>query len=384
MRFEFATAGRIIFGSGTRAEAGMIASEYGQVCMLVHGRHEEPGRQVRKILESAGIQVHLFAVQGEPELNVIRDLCTQVHQNDCDLIVAVGGGSVLDAGKAAAGLAQHTGDVLDYLEVIGSGKKLVETPLPFIAMPTTAGTGSEVTKNAVISSPEHRVKASLRSALILPKVALVDPELTVSMPPDITAATGMDAFTQLVEPFVCKKVNPLVDSICREGLRHFGRNLITVFQDGNDLAAREEMALAAMFSGLALANSGLGAVHGLAGPLGGLLNAPHGALCARLVGPVCEVNIRKMQAVDADNPSLKRYAEISGILNQDETPEVFGIVELITRAVEEMGIPKLRDYGIDKTMYPDVIAQSKKSSSMQANPINLEDEDLQRILELAN
>ena len=209
----------------------------------------------------------------------------------------------LDAGKAAAGLANQPGDVLDYLEVIGSGKVLVNTPLPFIAIPTTSGTGSEVTKNAVLSSPEHRLKVSLRSPLLLAKAAVIDPELMLSMPQPVTAATGMDAFTQLLEPFVSRKANPIVDGFCREGLTRLGPNLIKAYTDGSDLAAREEMALAALFSGLALANSGLGAAHGLAGPLGGLLNAPHGALCARLIGAVCEVNIRVIELIDTKHPS---------------------------------------------------------------------------------
>lgn len=213
------------------------------------------------------------------------------------MVIGLGGGSVLDAGKAIAALVTNLGNVFDYLEVIGKGQPLVNAPLPFIAIPTTAGTGTEVTRNAVLGSPAHGVKVSLRSPMMLPSLAIVDPELTYGLPPEITASSGLDALTQLIEPFVSVKANPMTDAICREGIRHAAKSLRTVYHNGADASAREGMSLASLFGGLALANAALGAVHGFAGPLGGMLNAPHGAICAKLLPLVMEVNIKVLRLV---------------------------------------------------------------------------------------
>ena len=207
----------------------------------------------------------------------------------CDTVIGFGGGAALDAAKAIAILMTNPGDVTDYLEIIGRGKTLTEPPVPCIAIPTTAGTGSEVTRNSVIASREERVKVSLRSPLMLPKVVVVDPELTYDLPPAITASTGVDALTQLIEPFVCSRANPLTDGLCQEGIERVARSLRRAFESAGrgeapaDAAAREDMAVASLFGGLALANAGLGAVHGLAAPLGGMIGAPHGAVCAALL-----------------------------------------------------------------------------------------------------
>ena len=245
----------------------------------------------------------------------------------CDVIIGLGGGSAIDTGKAIAALLTNPGDPLDYLEVIGRGQALHATPLPYIAIPTTAGTGSEVTRNAVLASPEHRVKVSLRSPLMLPRVAIVDPELTYSLPPAITASTGLDALTQLIEPYTCNSPNPLVDAICREGMQRAARSLKRAYQDGNDVAAREDMSIAALFGGLALANAKLGAVHGFAGPLGGLFPAPHGMICARLLPLIVEANVRALQERKPNTSVLQRYAEVAQLLTGRSTAGASDAIE---------------------------------------------------------
>src|SRR5579871_2640819 len=224
-----------------------------------------------------------FLVTGEPTVGLIRQGAAFARERGCDSVVALGGGSAIDAGKAIAALLTNPGDPLDYLEVIGGGQPLAQTPAPFIAVPTTAGTGSEVTRNAVLGSPEHGVKASLRSPLMLPCIALVDPELTYGLPPAVTASTGLDALTQLIEPYVSVRANPIVDAICVDGIQRVAHSLRRAYHDGTDRDARRDMSLASLFGGLALANAGLGVVHGFASPLGGSWKAPHGALCAAIL-----------------------------------------------------------------------------------------------------
>src|SRR5208282_5705063 len=225
-----------------------------------------------------------------------------------------GGGSAIDAAKAIAAMLTNKGELLDYVEIIGRGKPLTQPSAPFIAVPTTAGTGSEVTRNAVLASPEHRVKVSLRSPLMLPRVAVVDPELTYALPPAITASTGLDALTQLIEPFVCARANPMVDALCIEGIRRAARSLREVVHQNPGKSAREDMALASLFGGIALANAGLGAVHGFAGPMGGMFAAPHGALCAALLPGVMAANVAALRRRQPGGEGLRRYDEIARLL----------------------------------------------------------------------
>jgi alcohol dehydrogenase class IV len=270
MRFEFATATRVIFGTGTLAEIGPAAASMGRRALVVTTPNTARAASLLDRLAAARLEYITFAVDHEPTIDLVLRGIQYARGNRCDLVIGFGGGSVLDCGKAIAALLTNPGEVLDYLEVIGRGQPLTEPALPYIAVPTTAGTGSEVTRNAVLSSPEHRVKVSLRSPVMLPALALVDPELTYSLPPDVTACTGLDALTQVIEPFVCNQTNPLTDTICREGIRRAAPSLQLAYEYGEDTAAREDMALAALFGGLALANARLGAVHGFAAPVGGI------------------------------------------------------------------------------------------------------------------
>ena len=278
MRFEFATATRVIFGAGVLREVGPLGSEMGHRALVVMGRSVERAAPLLDVLTAEGMGLVTFSVVGEPTTEVAREGTEQARQAACDLVIGFGGGSALDTGKAIAALLTNGGDPLDYLEVIGKGRPLTQPCAPYIAIPTTAGTGAEVTRNAVLLSPEHRVKVSLRSPLMLPRLALVDPELTVSLPPETTATTGLDAMTQVMEPFVSNKANPLTDALCREGMRCAARSLRRAYEHGDDPVARADMALVSLFGGLALANAKLGAVHGFAGPLGGMFPGPHGAI----------------------------------------------------------------------------------------------------------
>ena len=283
MRFEFAAATRILFGPGTLQEVASLALGMGKRAFVVTGRSAERAAPLLEGLKEHRVESVLANVPGEPTTDLALAGVERARETQCDFVIGIGGGSVLDAGKAIAALMTNKGDLFDYLEVIGRGNPLAHPSAPYIAVPTTAGTGSEVTRNAVLASPEHQVKVSLRSPSMLPRLAVVDPELMYSMPPAVTASTGLDALTQVLEPYVSNQANPMTDGICREGLGRAARSLRRAYEDGRDAEARQDMALVSLFGGLALANAKLGAVHGFAGPLGGLFPAPHGTICARLL-----------------------------------------------------------------------------------------------------
>lgn len=383
LNFEFATATRIIFGAGSFQNTGALAAEIGWRALVASGFDLERSQPLLQVLATAGVVPTLYPVVGEPSVETVRAGVLLARKQGCDLVIGFGGGSAIDAGKAIAILATNHGDVLDYLEIVGRGQRLQEKSLPFIAIPTTAGTGAEVTRNAVIAVPEKGVKVSLRSPLMLPELALVDPELTLSLPPAITASTGMDALTQLIEPFVCNRPNPLVDAICREGMRYSARSLKRAFENGSDLLARQDLCLASLFGGLALANARLGAVHGFAGVLGGMFPAPHGAVCARLLPLVYETNIQAMQQRWPEHPALERYLEIGRILTGDPRAELDDGAAWLEALCRELDIPPLRNYGLKETDFSEVIEKSTGASSMQGNPIRLEQGELRLVLERA-
>jgi alcohol dehydrogenase class IV len=304
-------------------------------------------------------------------------------ENACDFVIGFGGGSVLDTGKAIAALLANGGDPLDYLEVIGRGQPLTKPSAPYIAIPTTAGTGAEVTRNAVLASPEHRVKASLRSPYMLPDVALVDPELTYSLPRDVTAYTGLDALTQLIEPYVSIKANPMTDALCCDGIHRVSRSLQTACEVGDDPVARQDMALASLFGGLALANAALGAVHGFAGPLGGMFPAPHGAVCAALLPHVMAANIQTLQIEDPTGEALWRYGEVARMLTGDATATVHDGVDWVLWLCDTLHVPPLSSYGLTKADFDDLIEKAGAASSMKGNPIKLSPDRLYTILKRA-
>jgi alcohol dehydrogenase class IV len=277
----------------------------------------------------------------------------------------------------------NPGELLDYLEVIGRGQTLTQPPAPCIAIPTTAGTGAEVTRNAVLGSPEHRVKVSLRSPLMLPRLALIDPELTHSMPPAVTASTGLDALTQVLEPYVSNAANPMTDAICREGLRRAARSLRQAYENGNDAAAREDMALTSLFGGLALANAKLGAVHGFAAVLGGMFHAPHGAVCAVLLPHVMTINVQALQARQPESEALRRYDEVARILTGFDEAVATDGVAWVQALGQALNVPGLGSYGLTPADFPTVIEKSAVASSMQGNPLKLATEEMAEILNRA-
>ncbi len=381
MPFEFATATRIIFGAGRLREVGVLAREFGRCALVVVGRDRGRVRSVAGSLDKEGIGAHVFSVAGEPDLAAIEQGVIAAREAGCDFVISFGGGSAIDAGKAIAAMLANPGRLLDYLEVIGQGRALPCSPAPFVAIPTTAGTGSEVTRNAVLASPEHRVKVSLRSPLMLPRLALVDPELTHDLPPAVTARTGLDALTQLIEPYVCARANPMTDALCLEGMRRAAVSLRRAFEDGRDATARQGMALASLFGGLALANAGLGAVHGFAGPIGGMFSAPHGAVCAALLPHVMEINLRALTQRMPASDSIKRYREVSRLLTGNPRAKAEAGAEWVRELVKDLQIPPLGAYGITPDHFDEVIRNASHASSMKANPIQLTHEELAEALQ---
>ena len=383
MEFEFATAARIVFGAGRLQEAGSLAAELGRHALVVSGSSAARTAPLRALLATAGVATTPFVVAAEPTTDLVVEGVAAARATGCDMVVALGGGSVIDAGKAIAGLLRNPGEPLDYLEVVGRGTALAEPAAPWIAIPPTAGTGAEVTRNAVLGVPERRVKVSLRSPLLLPRVALVDPELTYGVPPEITAWTGLDALTQCIEPLVSPAANPLSDAVARHGLRAAAGALRRVFADGADHAARHDMALASLCGGLALANSKLGAVHGFAGPIGGMFPAPHGAICGRLLPLVMALNIRALRARAPDSPSLARYAEVARIVTGDPAASPEDGADWVAALCHALQVPALAAFGVDAAEIPAVVASAQRASSMAGNPLRLDDAELAEVLAVA-
>lgn len=383
MNFEFATAIRIVFGAGAVVDAGKIAAEFGWRALVVTGLGLERSRSLLQALAAAEVAPTLLTVSGEPTLEFISQGVELCRRHECDLVIGYGGGSAIDAGKAIAALTTNGGEILDYLEVVGRGQSLQKAPLPYIAVPTTAGTGSEVTRNAVISVPNERVKVSLRSARMLPRVALVDPELALSLPPAITASTGMDALTQLIEPLVCNRPNPIVDALAKDGIPQAAWALPRAVSNGEDAEARQAMALASLFGGLALANARLGAVHGFAGVIGGMFSAPHGAICARLLPLVYAENVRALRQREPENPALQRYELTARLLTGDPTAAAEDGTVWLDALSASLAISPLSAYGITPEAIVEISAKSERASSMQGNPIRLTTAELNGILERA-
>lgn len=383
MPFEFATAGRIVFGPGTVKQAAPAAAEMGKRVCLVTGRTPERSHALIADLKAAGLEVTRFAVTGEPTVGIVRAGIDLAREHFCDVVVGFGGGSVVDTGKVIAAMLANSGDLFEYLEIVGNGTPISLPPVPYIAVPTTAGTGAEVTRNAVIGATDEGVKVSMRSPLMLPRLAVVDPELTLSLPAEMTAATGLDALTQLVEVFLSRAANPLTDGLCREGLSRAAWALRRVCADGGDREAREAMALASLFSGMALANAKLGAVHGLAAPLGGRFHAPHGAVCGRLLPEVMAANLRAIRERAPESPALPRFAELGRIFAEDPGARAEDAVQWLRELTDELMVPPLTTYAVDPSAFPEIAEGASRASSMKGNPVALTPEELISILNQA-
>jgi alcohol dehydrogenase class IV len=377
MAFEFATAGRIMAGPGRAAGLPGVLAGLGSRVLVCTGA--DPARHAA-LLAKLELPAAVFPVAGEPTVELARAGAAAAREHGADVVAAIGGGSVIDLGKAVAMLLGNGGDPLDYLEVVGSGRKITQPAVPLLAVPTTAGTGAEVTANAVLASPAHGIKASLRSPLMIPRVALVDPELTVSCPPPVTAASGLDALTQCLEPFVSVRANPLTDGLAREGLRRAAAGLRAAYADGRDLGARADMAVCSLLGGIALANAKLGAVHGLAGVIGGTADVPHGVACAALLAPVTEANVRALRSGPPGHPALDRYTESARLLTGQPAATIEDGLGWIRETVTLLAVPGLTAFGLRPEWAGDVAAKAARSSSMQGNPVALSDGDLRAIV----
>ncbi len=365
--FDIALPGRITFGRGVARTAAGLAAGFGPRGVLVHGRSAARAEWLVADLRAQGLTVMTLACPGEPTLDMLQDALETVAQGARpDWVMALGGGAAIDLGKALAALVPAPGGAMDHLEVVGRGLPLAADPLPFIALPTTAGTGAEATRNAVIGLPDHGRKVSLRDARMLPRVALVDPVLTDGCPRSVTLASGLDAVVQVIEPYLSCHATPFTDAITRpaigQGLRALAR-----LMDGEDPAARDAMAWVSVTGGVALANAGLGAVHGLAGVIGGVSPAPHGAICGALAGPVLAAN-RARATGDTATRIAEVCAIIAGVLggNPDAAPHTLG------DWARAAGLPGLTAQGLDPARHRDVAEAALASSSMKGNPVALD------------
>jgi alcohol dehydrogenase class IV len=381
MLFEFATAGRILFGPGKRQELGALALGLGRRVVVITGSRPERSEFFFSSLKCGGADYRNITIDREPTVPMIAAAVEEVRGFWAEVVVGIGGGSVLDAGKAIAALATNSGDIFDYLEVIGRAQPLENEPLPYIAVPTTAGTGAEVTRNAVLSAPGQKVKVSLRSPLMLPRIALVDPELALDLPSAITAYTGLDALTQLIEAFLCTRANPFTDALCREAIPRAATWLAKAVHEPGNLQARTEMALASLFSGLALANAGLGAVHGFAAAIGGMYPAPHGAVCAALLAPVLEINYAALKARAPGSHAVERFRELADLLTGMPEPEEG--LRFILELTSILQVPTLSKWGLSKETSSEICDRAQNASSMKANPVHLSPQELQTILSRA-
>lgn len=383
MTFAFATATQIIFGASSFEKVGALALGAGSRALVVGGRDLGRLEPLLTQLRAQNLPFETFSIPGEPTVSLILEGLKRAKTAKTDLLIAMGGGSVLDAGKAISALMTNPGEPLDYLEVVGKGQPLTNHAAPFIAIPTTSGTGSEVTSNAVLSVPEKQVKVSMRSTLMLPSIALVDPVLTYSLPRDVTTSTGLDALTQCLEPFVSNQANPLTDGFCREGLKHAAKSLKRACDFPNDAEARADMSLASLLGGLALANAKLGAVHGFAGPLGGMTNAAHGSLCAALLPHVVKANINALRSRQPDSSTLSRYDEVAKILTNNQKAKADDAVTWLQELCGNLNVPTLSQLGLTRALIPEVVSKAQNASSMKGNPVVLTVEELTGVLEAA-
>jgi alcohol dehydrogenase class IV len=335
-------------------------------------------------LKSADMRTVSTAQRGEPTVESVDAAADLARRESCTGVIGLGGGSAIDAAKAAAALLTNGGGALDYMEVVGAGRKVAKPAAPWIAIPTTAGTGAEVTRNAVIAYPPRHFKASIRSDHLLARVAVVDPQLSVGTAPAVTAASGMDALCQLIESAASTGANAMTDALALAGIRLAARCLGPVYRDGGDLEAREGMALAAMWSGQTLTNAGLGAVHGFAAALGGNFPIPHGVICAALLGGVMSANVAALRAESPAHPALARYAAVGrALLDRPERRDaraIDGGIEFVRALAAELKISPLGRFGLSAKDVPAMVELVAKSSSMRYNPATLSAEVLADVL----
>ncbi|HEV8607837.1 MAG TPA: iron-containing alcohol dehydrogenase [Tepidisphaeraceae bacterium] len=375
--FEFNTPGRIVFGAGQISRLAEVGPPFGSVALVIHAgdEHSLDLLRIKRILEGKQIRLTFIRQSGEPKVEDVDLITEKAKRIDCDWVIGVGGGSAIDMAKAVAGLLGNGGSALDYLEVVGKGQKLTKPAAPWIAIPTTAGTGAEATRNAVLTAGTF--KASMRSALLLPRVAIVDAELGREIKEEVIASSGMDALCQLIESYTSTGANPMTDALAIQGIELAASSLLRSYQNPVEVIFRERMALAALLSGITLTNAGLGAVHGFAAPLGAHFPIPHGVICAALLPAVINANVAALQAEDQQHPTLARYITIARTITS------FGVMVLQTymdNLLRLLKIPPLRKFGLTEAHIPLMISLARQSSSMKYNPVQLSDEALAGIL----
>jgi alcohol dehydrogenase len=389
--FAVARLPRILFGSGRFAELPELARGYGRKVLLVTGarsfRESPRWNWLVGRLAELGMAYEHLAVADEPSPQLVDAAVARFHGQGIEVLVAIGGGSVLDAGKAIAGLLPHGNSVLDHLEGVGRNVPYKGPATPFIAVPTTAGTGSEATKNAVLSvRGEKGYKKSFRDDALVPEYALLDPELLATCPPELLAADGMDAFTQLLESYVSSRASPFTDALAWSGMEAFRDGFFDAWSGGEGEAAargRATMAYASLLSGITLAQAGLGSVHGLASPLGAFFPIPHGLCCGTLLADATRVNVRALRERDPAHPALSKYAKVARLLTGEPLPldedAHPALVNLLLGWTERLNLARLSRYGVAEADVDRIVANAR-GNSMQTNPVLLTDGEIAEIV----
>ncbi|EDY83165.1 alcohol dehydrogenase, iron-containing superfamily [Verrucomicrobiia bacterium DG1235] len=381
MTFSFATANRIHFGEGVSKTIPSLLDESLSPLFVLTGSDSKRYAQTIGLLTQSGFEVYIHPVNSEPTLKSINQATEAAREAQAKCVVAIGGGSVIDTGKAVAALVTNPGSLLDYLDGVGKGRSLQIPSLPFMAIPTTAGTGSEATRNSVVGVPKAGVKVSLRSAYMLPTWAVVDPELTYHLPREIAAYTGMDALIQCLEAYLSKNANPLTDGIAREGLRLAARSIRDACSDQLNTEAKSDLCAASLCGGIALANAKLGSIHGFAGSLGGMIDAPHGAICASLLVPCFAANLKALRDRDPQNPSQAKMDDVATLLTGNPQAKASYALAWFESLVKDLPLKSLGELGLEATQLDEAARKSANSSSMKGNPIELTKFELLEILE---
>ena len=365
--FSFLTAGQIRFGRGTAKAATEDVARFGRSVLLVRGRAVSQVDDISTHLEQLGCSVNSVFAKGEPTCADVDAATKLGRAANVEVILAIGGGAVLDLGKAVAAMIPAQGNVIDYLEGIGGARPLTVDPLPCVAMSTTAGTGSEVTKNAVVGVPSAGRKVSLRDDRMLPRLAVIDPSFTVGTPASVTFSSGFDAVTQVIEPYLSIKANPLTDALSREAIP-LGLTALAQLAREEDEKARDQIAYVSLIGGIALANAGLGAVHGLAGVIGGRFSAPHGLICARLLGPVLRLNREAERAASGDD---KRYSDIATWMSAAFDVPPLRAFEMLNSQLDDLALPRLGQWIEPGTDLRAISAEALTTSSIKSNALVL-------------
>lgn len=383
--FTIARLPRIRFGAGVLADVPALAAGYGHKALIVTGKASflasDAFGALEKGLTAQGVGFDVVSIPGEPSPEMV-DAAVAAHKNGgVGVVLGIGGGSALDAAKAIAGLLHPGNSVMDHLEGVGPEAPYEGPAVPFIAVPTTAGTGSEATKNAVLSRHgTEGFKKSFRDDKLVAEWALVDPELIRTCPQSVVAANGMDAFTQLLESYVSTKANPMTEALAWAGMEAFARGFWAAYAGGGSEAAvagRAHVAFASLQSGICLAQTGLGSVHGLASPLGAFFPIPHGVVCGTLLAAATEVNVRALAQRDAGGVALAKYRRIAGLLSGRE--DVAALVDMLSEWTHRLGLERLSAYGMSDADVPRVVANSR-GSSMKTNPVVLTDDEIATVV----